>query len=846
MKKTLKTAKIFIYIVLLAYTGALTAAPLKIKSADWSSLSALWEFDDSASPLKATHGRNLEPVGSYKYLTGVDKNDGAVKIGVGSYLRAYNGFNSNAGANRYSVLIDFKVDDLKTLRCFYQTDPENSNDGEVFLNRNGEIGVGDTGYSFYSVIPGQWYRLIISVVNGLKYDYYLDGQLVCQGYAQDINGRFAMDGITLLFADNNGDDGEISVSSAAFFNDALNEDEIRKLSGYGHIIDTDKPSPTTITPYLQGAAQNSIYVCWHTETNNTNAFVRYGLNRDLNKRSPSAILEAINKRNWRSVKIEELEPDTEYYYRVVNGNDSTEIYSFRTFPKAKETNKHVVFAAISDTQMDSELSTRIVSKMKAKLIEKYGENYNRRVNFVMHCGDLVQNGAKTYVYYDEFFRPFSQISSALPIMVSPGNHDIDSRPFYAYMKNGDYETKAYPFNSRYYEKWYSFDVANCRFISMNTNYPYDNGEQLNWIESKLISAENDNAIDFVFLYCHHPAYSETCPEGVSEFVRNDLMKVLKKYSKVEILFTGHSHRFELGSALSASGNEFAHDFRTMIIGGGAGSGLDRWRAYSDQLDYGFVQKSFDRYHFNIVDVDMAAQSYTVETYSLGIPEKPSDNELISVWSRNRIQPPPLAPRNIISESAASINISPFTGVGSLMSSQFQISASPIDYSLPVIDTIRDLEDFYYDTGAPNYEPINKNKGINLSKLDISEFNLIPGQAYFFRARYRDDNMKWSAWSQSTPLNSNALGVASLDDFNAICYPNPSDDYCNIAFGARLGDEYAIKISNQFGEIVREIFGLADSAEIRLKIETAELSSGAYIATIKCGARQTAIRIVKVK
>jgi hypothetical protein len=55
----------------------------------------------------------------------------------------------------------------------------------------------------------QWYRLLISVECGYAHNYYLDGELLHEGTPQDVDGRFALEPVLLLFADENEEDGEI-------------------------------------------------------------------------------------------------------------------------------------------------------------------------------------------------------------------------------------------------------------------------------------------------------------------------------------------------------------------------------------------------------------------------------------------------------------------------------------------------------------------------------------------------------------------------------------------------------------------------------------------------------------
>jgi hypothetical protein len=81
-----------------------------------------------------------------------------------------------------------------------------------------------------------------------------------------------------------------------------------------------------------------------------------------------------------------------------------------------------------------------------------------------------------------------------------------------------------------------------------------------------------------------------------------------------------------------------------------------------------------------------------------------------------------------------------------MSSQFQVTTTPGDYSNPLLDVRRDRENVYGDTGAPDYNPVDLNEGIDLSRLSVTN-GLSAGQSYGWRVRYRDQNLQWSDWSR---------------------------------------------------------------------------------------------------
>ncbi len=203
-----------------------------------------WKFDDATNLLKAEpgFGSDLELVGSHQAIAGPVAGNGAVKIGIGSHYKMMHGIAANGGGsyvNEFSVQIDFRVASIGSWYTFFQTDPTNSSDGDCFINTSGKIGVGATGYSAYAISANEWYRLVISVNNGTHYRYYLDGQLLSDATAQDIDGRFALDSVLLLFGDNDGDDGEIDVAEVAIWDIPLTTYQIQSLGGFNHQLPKD-------------------------------------------------------------------------------------------------------------------------------------------------------------------------------------------------------------------------------------------------------------------------------------------------------------------------------------------------------------------------------------------------------------------------------------------------------------------------------------------------------------------------------------------------------------------------------------------------------------------------------
>lgn len=229
-----------------------------------------WKFDDAANILKAEVGSALELVGTHQVIAGPDAGNGAVKIGVGSHYKLRHGMSPNGGGagtlvNEYSIMIDFRVPTVGAWKTFFQTDSANSTDGELFINKTGAtIGNATTGYSLFSVTPNEWYRFVISVKNGVQFNYYIDGQKIHTGNIQPVDHiRFALNKVLLMFGDEDGDDGDIECAEIAIWNASLTDAQINLLGGFGHELDKTPPeAPTAVTALSGGVGSYNNIITW--------------------------------------------------------------------------------------------------------------------------------------------------------------------------------------------------------------------------------------------------------------------------------------------------------------------------------------------------------------------------------------------------------------------------------------------------------------------------------------------------------------------------------------------------------------------------------------------------------
>jgi len=192
-----------------------------------------WKFDDVLNIGKATIGEDLVSTGTIKAVSGPTNKNLAAEVGVGSYFEMTHGIYGNgdgAMVNEYTLQIDFSIPEAGKWHAFFQTDPANAGDADLFTkNTNNTVGTSSTGYSVGAILANTWYRMVITVKNGSYFRIYLDGEPWLNSAGQPIDGRFALAEKLLIFADEDGEDGIIQCSELSIWEVALTEEQVKKL-----------------------------------------------------------------------------------------------------------------------------------------------------------------------------------------------------------------------------------------------------------------------------------------------------------------------------------------------------------------------------------------------------------------------------------------------------------------------------------------------------------------------------------------------------------------------------------------------------------------------------------------
>ena len=352
-----------------------------------------------------------------------------------------------------------------------------------------------------------------------------------------------------------------------------------------------------VQPYLQDATPHSIYILWETDDNATSV-VEWGTTENLGNTSIGTAQNSEGTAYIHEVKIDGLSRFTTYYYRVNSGNAVSDIFSFKTPPFASDEESFRI-VAMSDMQRDNAFPNKfnelVHDGVISYLADEFGGDLNDQLALVMIPGDLVVTGSNYSQWENHFFDPSHGLFNEVPVYPVLGNHEYNSSYYFKYFKLPDNGTVGYE------EHWWYKDYGNVRIIGLNSNGPFTNQDQLDWLQEVLDNTCMSDSTDFVFAQLHHPHKSELWTPGESSFT-GQVIEMMEQFStdcgKPSIHFFGHTHGYSRGQS-----RDHKHLWINVATAGGA---IDNWGEFPN-FDYEEFSVSQDEYGFVTVDVTSGAE-----------------------------------------------------------------------------------------------------------------------------------------------------------------------------------------------------------------------------------------------
>ena len=397
---------------------------------------------------------------------------------------------------------------------------------------------GDTQHRL-TVIPsrstietGRWYYLA-ATYDGRTMRLYVNGELENESETQSGDIAYPTDASYLIGGCVHRGSMNLmegSLFEAKCYARALAPAEIQAVAKKNETLIAWKPTPEkdlvfVVKPYLQFATTDSITVMCET-SRPAKMRVEYAELQPLELSAAGESAQLISEVTLRGLKTA-----TRYFYRVVCVDESGQeirgpLMSFQT---AVPETMPWAFAVIGDTQRNPEVTRKCAEGA-----------FSKRPNFLLHCGDVVDDGFAKHQWVNDLFEPCSTLMAQIPTFPVIGNHEKDSHWYY------DYFSLPKP------EYYYTFRYGNSQFFMLDSNRPLVAGSpQYEWLAGELAKSK----ATWKFTCHHHPCFSSDendygdhhkgKPGDTFFFGDANARNVVPLYKKygVDIAFNGHIHMY---------------------------------------------------------------------------------------------------------------------------------------------------------------------------------------------------------------------------------------------------------------------------------------------------------------
>jgi len=348
-----------------------------------------------------------------------------------------------------------------------------------------------------------------------------------------------------------------------------------------------------VQPYLQSPTWSTMYILWETDSN-SDSRVEWGTWPTLGEVTTGTAITSYGSNKLHTVKLTGLQTSARYYYRVITGNLTSEIYDF-IMPADPMDEASFKIVAMSDMQKDNSNPNKFEEIVHDGIITYLAENYFGDLPFdlqmILVPGDLVDNGWSYSQWANTFFAPAHPLFAHVPLYPVLGNHESDTDYYFNYFHLPETGTPGYE------EHWWFTDYSNLRVVGLDSNPGYQLDIQLSWLDEVLDDACYRTNIDFVFAQLHHPYKSELWVAGETDFT-GEVISRMEAFTtdcgKPSIHFFGHTHGYSRGQS-----RDHEHLWVNVATAGG---NIDSWGEYA-QADYPEFTVSQDEWGFVMVEVE---------------------------------------------------------------------------------------------------------------------------------------------------------------------------------------------------------------------------------------------------
>ena len=211
---------------------------------DFEGADGKWTFENTDNLLKPTEGiLQLQPISvGTKSVTlcetldevGIVAAEGPTAENKAVFVPKNAGFilkrtDDAAATTSYTIMMDIKMEDAVNFNGLFQTNRNNTNDGDLFINKN-QIGMNAMGGYFGEIKDNTWYRIALTNSEGAV-KVYVNGEKVINKETTD--GRWEIDPWGFyLFCDEDEEMVDTYVAEVTFWETPLTDEEISALGGF--------------------------------------------------------------------------------------------------------------------------------------------------------------------------------------------------------------------------------------------------------------------------------------------------------------------------------------------------------------------------------------------------------------------------------------------------------------------------------------------------------------------------------------------------------------------------------------------------------------------------------------
>jgi hypothetical protein len=211
---------------------------------DFEGADGKWTFENTDNLLKPAEGiLQLQPISvGTKSVTlcetldevGIVAAEGPTAENKAVFVPKNAGFilkrtDDAAATTSYTIMMDIKMEDAVNFNGLFQTNRNNTNDGDLFINKN-QIGMNAMGGYFGEIKDNTWYRIALTNSEGAV-KVYVNGEKVINKETTD--GRWEIDPWGFyLFCDEDEEMVDTYVAEVTFWETPLTDEEISALGGF--------------------------------------------------------------------------------------------------------------------------------------------------------------------------------------------------------------------------------------------------------------------------------------------------------------------------------------------------------------------------------------------------------------------------------------------------------------------------------------------------------------------------------------------------------------------------------------------------------------------------------------